>query len=133
MAMVKRLEIFTAFVRGGRLVLDADPASLGLTEGESIDLVDVYELSLQGGRLSEEDEQSALDRALECSIGDTEAGLTIDFNVLLADLREKAKRSSSRVVARSRSLRGRATRYLPLSLRRWLERRCAHKTPQAKE
>ncbi len=63
------MNIFTARVRDGRLViLDPAAASLGLKEGESVDLVAVDELLFQGGYLSDGDERAALERALEISI-----------------------------------------------------------------
>jgi hypothetical protein len=84
------VHIFTARVRDGHLVLlDPEAASLGLEEGESIDLVAVDELLFQGGMLSDDDERAALDRALEVSVAEAEAGLVFDLDEVLAGLHEK--------------------------------------------
>ena len=84
------MNIFTARVRDGRLVvLDPEAASLGLKEGESVDLVAVDELLFQGGCLSESDERAALERTLETSIEEADAGLVYDLDEVLASLREK--------------------------------------------
>ena len=89
------IRIFTARVQDGRLVLNETPESLKLSEGESIDLVAIEELLLQGGVLSVEDEKAALDRALEISLAEAEAGLALDLEDALDDLREK-RRSAGR-------------------------------------
>jgi hypothetical protein len=81
------LHIFTARVRDGRLVLDDTPISLELSEGESIDLVSIDELLLNGGVISEEDERAALDRALEVSFAEEKEGLLVDWDQALERLR----------------------------------------------
>ena len=73
------------------MVLNETPESLKLSEGESIDLVAIEELSLQGGALTAEDEKAALDRALELSLAEAEAGLALDLQEALDDLREKRR------------------------------------------
>lgn len=83
------IHIFTARVHDGRLVLNETPESL--SEGESIDLVAIDELLFQGGALTAEDEKAALDRALEISLAEAEAGLVLDFAETLDDLREKRR------------------------------------------
>ena len=85
------IRIFTARVQDGRLVLNETPESLKLSEGESIDLVAIEELLFQGGALSAEDEKAALDRALEISLAEAEAGLALDLEDALDDLREKRR------------------------------------------
>ncbi|HEX8110716.1 MAG TPA: hypothetical protein VF516_23455 [Kofleriaceae bacterium] len=78
------MHIFTARVHDGRLViLDPDPASLGLKEGDSIDLVAVDELLLQGGALSEDDERAALHRAIEVSLAEEDAGMVVELDEVL--------------------------------------------------
>ncbi len=62
---------------------------LKLSEGESIDLVAIDDLLLQGGTLSEQDMEGALDRAL--AIAEEEAGLAVDLGKALDDLREKPR------------------------------------------
>lgn len=83
------LNIFTARVRDGRLALDDTPISSELSEGESIDLVSIDELLLNGGALSEEDERAALDRALAVSSAEAKAGLVVDYRGVLERLRGK--------------------------------------------
>lgn len=73
------------------MVLNETPESLKLSEGESIDLVAIEELLLQGGALTAEDEKAALDRALEISLAEAEAGLALDLEEALDDLREKRR------------------------------------------
>lgn len=85
------IRILTARVQDGRLVLNETPESLRLSEGESIDLVAIEELLFQGGALSAEDEKAALDRALEISLAEAEAGLALDLEDALDDLREKRR------------------------------------------
>ena len=82
------MHIFTARVHDGRLViLDPAPASLGLKEGDSIDLVAVDELLLQGGALSEDDERAALRRAIEVSLAEEEAGMVVELDEVLTKIR----------------------------------------------
>ena len=54
---------------------------------ESIDLVSIDELLLNGGALSEEDERAALHRALEVSSAEAKAGLVVDYRHVLERLR----------------------------------------------
>ena len=84
------IQIYTARVHGGRLVLDEIPDSLKLSEGESVDLVAIDDLLLQGGALSGQDEKAALDRALAISFAEEEAGLLLDLEKALDGLRESA-------------------------------------------
>ena len=82
------MHIFTARVHDGRLViLDPAPASLGLKEGDSIDLVAVDELLLQGGALSEDDERAALHRAIEASLAEADAGMVVELDEVLTKIR----------------------------------------------
>ena len=82
------MHIFTARVHDGRLViLDPAPASLGLKEGDSIDLVAVDELLLQGGALSKDDERAALHRAIEVSLAEEEAGMVVELDEVLTKIR----------------------------------------------
>ena len=82
------MHIFTARVHDGRLILlDPEAASLGLKEGESIDLVGVDELLLQGGALSEEDERAALHRAIEVSLAEADAGMVVELDEVLTKFR----------------------------------------------
>jgi hypothetical protein len=85
--------VFTARVRNGRLVLDeiAD-ASLSLEEGDTIELVSIDDLLLNRGALSEEDERAALDRVLEASLAEEQAGKLFDFAEVLAELRRGSER-----------------------------------------
>lgn len=85
------LHIFTARVRDGRLVLDDTPISLELSEGESIDLVSIDEVLLNGGVISEEDERAALDRALDVSFAEEKEGLLIDWEQALERLRAPSR------------------------------------------
>jgi hypothetical protein len=85
------IHIFTARVQDGRLVLNETPESLKLSEGESIDLFAIEELLFQGGALTAEDEKAALDRALVISLAEEEAGLALDFEEPLDDLRDKRR------------------------------------------
>lgn len=85
------IHIFTARVHDGRLVLNETPESLKLSEGESIDLVAIEELLFQDGALTAEDEKAALDRALVTSLAEAEAGLVLDLEEALDDLREKRR------------------------------------------
>ena len=80
------INIYTARVQNGRLVLDEAPQSLKLSEGESVDLVAIDDLLLQGGTLSDQDMEAALDRALAISVAEEEAGLALDFGKALDDL-----------------------------------------------
>jgi hypothetical protein len=92
------VHIFTARVHDGRLILlDPEAASLGLKEGESIDLVGVDELLFQGGALSEEDERAALHRAIEVSLTEADAGMAVELDEVLARCAASACATPGRV------------------------------------
>lgn len=78
------------------MVLNETLESLKLSEGESIDLVAIEELLFQGGALSAEDEKAALDRALEISLAEAKAGLALDLEDALDDLREQRRNAVRR-------------------------------------
>jgi len=72
-----------AHVRNGRLVLD-EPTDL--PEGEVVELVQVDDVLADDDDLDDED-QAALDRDLEASFVEEEAGQLIDAADAIADLR----------------------------------------------
>ena len=59
---------------------------MGLKEGDSIDLVAVDELLLQGGALSEDDERAALHRAIEVSLTEEDAGKVVELDEVLTKI-----------------------------------------------
>ena len=92
-----QVRIFMARVRSGRLVLDeAVGAPFPVAEGETVELVSIDELLLNGGVLSADDDRAALDRRLEASLAEAEEGQLLDFSDVLAELRAKQGGGSER-------------------------------------
>jgi hypothetical protein len=81
--MVKHYE---AQVKNGRLVMD-EPTEL--PEGTIIELVSIDFVLANGGDVMDKEERAALDRELETSLAEAEAGELLDFGEVLADLRGK--------------------------------------------
>jgi hypothetical protein len=75
--------ILKAHVRNGRLLLD-EPT--GLPEGDVVELVQIDEAFVDGDDLDDE-ERAALQRELDASFEDEEAGRLIDLADAIADLR----------------------------------------------
>jgi hypothetical protein len=73
-----------AHVRNGRLLLD-EPTDL--PDGEVVELVQVDDVLADDGDELDEAERAALDRDLEASFAEEEAGQLIDLADALADLR----------------------------------------------
>jgi hypothetical protein len=88
------IRYYNAHVRSGRLVLDEPATDLPeLPEGTPGELVWVEDIR-NGGDLFEAAEQAALDRELDASIAEADAGQTIDFAEALAELRAKPQECS---------------------------------------
>ena len=75
-----------AHVRNGRLVLD-EPTEL--PEGEVVYLQLVDGIVAEDGDDLDDDERAALHAELEASIAEAEAGQTVDFAEVLAELRQR--------------------------------------------
>jgi hypothetical protein len=89
------IRYYNAHVRSGRLVLDEPATDLpDLPEGTPVELVWIEDIR-NGGDLFEAAEQAALDRELDASIAEADAGQTIDFAEALAELRAKPRNSPS--------------------------------------
>lgn len=73
-----------AQVRNGRLVLD-EPTDL--PEGEVVELVQLVEVLAYGGDDLDDVERAELDRDLDASFDEEEAGQLIDLDDAIADLR----------------------------------------------
>jgi hypothetical protein len=73
-----------AHVRNGRLLLD-EPTDL--PDGEVVELVQVDDVLADDGDELDAAERAALDRDLEASFAEEEAGQLIDLADALADLR----------------------------------------------
>ncbi|HZJ67458.1 MAG TPA: hypothetical protein VFD36_28315 [Kofleriaceae bacterium] len=73
-----------AHVHNGRLVLD-EPTDL--PEGDVVELVQLDEVLKNGGDDLDDEERAALDRAIEESFADEEAGRLVDVADVIADLR----------------------------------------------
>jgi hypothetical protein len=83
------IRYYNACVRSGRLVLDEPATDLpDLPEGTPIELVWIEDIR-NGGDLFEAAEQAALERQLDASIAEADAGQTIDVAEALAALRTK--------------------------------------------
>jgi len=83
------IQYHNAYVRNGRLVLDEAATDLpDLPDGAPVELVWV-ETIRNGGDLFEAAEQTALDRELNASIAEADAGRTIDLAEAAAELRAK--------------------------------------------
>ena len=78
------MRFFTACVRNGRLTLD-EPTDLA--EGTLLELVLTEHALNNGGDLLDAAERAELDRDLEASFDETEAGETIDLAEAMAELR----------------------------------------------
>jgi hypothetical protein len=75
-----------AHVHNGRLVLD-EPTNL--PEGKVVELVPIDEVLASGGDHLDDAEREALERELEASAREAEAGQLIDAADVLADLRAR--------------------------------------------
>jgi hypothetical protein len=75
-----------ARVRNGRLVLD-EPTDL--PEGEVVELVQLADVLGSGGDDLDDDERAVLQRELEASIEEADAGQTEDFAKVLSELRQR--------------------------------------------
>jgi hypothetical protein len=73
-----------AHVRNGRLLLD-EPTNL--PEGEVVELVTLNDVLANEGDDLDDEERAALDRDLEASFEEEEAGQLIDLADAIADLR----------------------------------------------
>jgi len=73
-----------AHVHNGRLVLD-EPTDL--PEGDVVELVQLDDVLKNGGDDLDDEERAALDRAIEESFADEEAGRLVDVADVIADLR----------------------------------------------
>jgi hypothetical protein len=73
-----------AHVRNGRLTL-AEPTDL--PEGDIVELVQLDEVRENGGDDLDDEDRAALDREIEASFADDEAGQLIDAADAIADLR----------------------------------------------
>jgi hypothetical protein len=76
--------VFTAHVSNGRLVLD-EPTDL--PEGTCFELVSVEDCLNSGGDLLDADERAEIAQDVEASFVAEEAGLLIDADVAIAELR----------------------------------------------
>lgn len=79
-----QMQPLKAHVRNGRLLLD-EPTDL--PDGEVVELVQVDDVLADDGDELDEAERAALDRDLEASFAEEEAGQLIDLADALADLR----------------------------------------------
>jgi hypothetical protein len=73
-----------AHVRNGRLLLD-EPTDL--PEGDVVELVQLDDVLASGGDDLDDDERVALQRDIEASFDEEEAGQLIDLADAMADLR----------------------------------------------
>jgi hypothetical protein len=76
---------FKAHVRNRRLVID-EPTDL--PDGTLVELVSIDDVLATGGHLLDNEERAALDRELEVSFAEEEAGQLIDLADALADLKK---------------------------------------------
>ncbi len=81
---MQTMQPLKAQVHNGRLVLD-EPTNL--PEGEVVELVPVDEVLASGGDYLDDEERAALDRELDASIAEAEAGELVDAEVVMAELR----------------------------------------------
>jgi hypothetical protein len=81
---LQTMQPLKAQVHNGRLVLD-EPTNL--PEGEVVELVPVDDVLASGGDYLDDEERAALDRELDASIAEAEAGELVDAEVVLAELR----------------------------------------------
>jgi hypothetical protein len=75
-----------ARVRNGRLVLD-EPTDL--PEGHIVELVQLTALLASGGDDLDDEERAELQRELDASIEEADAGQTEDFAKVLSELRQR--------------------------------------------
>lgn len=75
-----------AQVRNGRLVLD-EPTDL--PEGEIVELVPLNDMLALGGDDLDDEERAALQRELEASFAEEEAGQLVDLADAITDLRTR--------------------------------------------
>jgi len=88
------IRYYNAHVRNGRLVLDEPATDLpDLPEGTPVELVWVEDIR-NGRDRFEAAEQAALDRELDASIADADAGQTIDVAEVATELRAKQQEFS---------------------------------------
>jgi hypothetical protein len=75
-----------AHVKNGRLVMD-EPTEL--PEGTTLELVSIGDVLANGGDVMDGKDRSALERELEASLTEAEAGQVHNFAEVLKDLRSK--------------------------------------------
>ena len=80
------MQSLKAYVKNGRLLLD-EPTDL--PEGEVIELMPVDEVLAAGGDELDDEERAELHAELSASIAEAEAGQTVDFAEVLAELRQR--------------------------------------------
>lgn len=80
------MQSLKAHVKNGRLLLD-EPTDL--PEGEVIELTPVDEVLAAGGDDLDDEERAELHAELSASIAEAEAGQTVDFATVLAELRQR--------------------------------------------
>jgi hypothetical protein len=80
------MRFFHAQVRGGRLTLDE---ATDLPEGALLELVSTEDVLSNGGDLLDAEERAELERELDASIAEAEAGETIALADVLADLKAR--------------------------------------------
>jgi hypothetical protein len=81
-----RMQPLKAHVRNGRLVLD-EPTDR--PEGDVVELVQLEEVLANGGDDLDDEERAALQRELDASFAEEEAGQLIDLADAIADLRTR--------------------------------------------
>jgi len=80
------MQSLKAHVKNGRLLLD-EPTDL--PEGEVIELMPVDDVLAAGGDDLDDEERAELHAELSASIAEAEAGQTVDFAEVLAELRQR--------------------------------------------
>jgi hypothetical protein len=78
------MEALKAIVKNGRLVVN-EPTDL--PEGEIVELVPLDEVLASGRDYLDDEERAALQRELEASVAEVDAGQLIDADEVLAELR----------------------------------------------
>jgi len=85
------MRFFDAYVRNGRLVVDAPT---DLAEGMLLELVSTDDVLSNGGDLLDADERSALDRDWVALVAEADADKTISLAEAMAELRARHSRRS---------------------------------------
>jgi hypothetical protein len=85
-AALSSMQPLRAHVRGRRLVLD-EPTDL--PDGTAVELVSIDDVVASGGYLMDDETRAVFAQELEASFDEEEAGLLIDADVALADLRTR--------------------------------------------